>query len=71
MKHAIKYLESLEGNGRYKEENKSFGIARPYAIEGGEKKMKKGNIDLLTGKRKYTKKFLKLDPSLANSELNI
>lgn len=71
MKHAIKYLESLEGNGRYKEETKSFGIARPFAIEGGEKKIKKANIDLLTGKRKYTKRFLKLDPALANSkELN-
>lgn len=68
MKHAIKYLESLESNGRFKEDNKPFGIARPYAIEGGEKKMKKGNIDLLTGKRKYTKRLFKMDPSLANSE---
>lgn len=70
MKHATKYLESLESNnGRYREENKQFGIARPYALEGGEKKIKKGNIDMLTGKRKYTKRFLKMDSSLANSEL--
>lgn len=71
MKHAIKYLESLEANnGRYRDDlHKPFGIARPYAIDNGEKKMRKGQIDILTGKRKYTKKMFKLDPSLAHSEL--
>lgn len=32
-------------------------------------KNKKGNIDSLTGKRKYTKKFLKLDGILTSSKL--
>lgn len=77
MKHATKQLEAaLEGNnGRFREENKPFGIARSFAVEdivsggGNGKKMKKGNIDLLTGKRKYTKRLLKgIDPTLANSE---
>lgn len=69
MKHATKQLESLEGNnGRYKDEHKQFGIARTQVYEG-EKKMKKSNIDISTGKRKYTKRLLKMDPSLASSKL--
>lgn len=69
MKHATKQLESLEGyNGRYKDEHKQFGIARTQVYEG-EKKLKKSNIDISTGKRKYTKRLLKLDPSsLASSK---
>jgi hypothetical protein len=74
MKHATKQLEALEGNnGKFREENKPFGIARSFAVDdafggGSSKKMKK-NIDLLTGKRKYTKKLFKgIDPTLANSE---
>lgn len=70
MKHATKQLESLEGNnGRYKDEHKQFGIARTQVYaDGSEKKMKKGNIDMSTGKRKYTKRLLKLDPTLASSK---
>lgn len=69
MKHATKQLESLEGNnGRYKDEHKQFGIARSQVYDGNEKKSKKGNIDILTGKRKYTKRLLKMDPALANSK---
>lgn len=70
MKHATKQLETLEGNnGRYKDEHKQFGIARTQVYDG-EKKVRKSNIDISTGKRKYTKRLLKLDPSLANSKLN-
>lgn len=67
MKHATKQLESFEGNnGRYRDEHKQFGIARSqfYSNVGEDKKMKK-NIDMSTGKRKYTKKLLKMDPALA------
>jgi hypothetical protein len=69
MKHATKNLDMLNGNnGSYKDEHKLYGIAKPSIIDG-EKKMRKGNIDALTGKRKYTKRYMKLDPALENSNL--
>ena len=70
MKHANKQLELLSGNnGNFlKEELKLFGLAKANNIDG-DKKLRKGNIDALTGKRKYTKRFLKLDgTALANSK---
>lgn len=55
MKHATKHLEMLSGlNGFFKDEHKFFGSAKP--IEN-EKKSRKGNIDAITGKRKYTKRL--------------
>lgn len=64
MKHANKQLELLGAiggdSGSFKDTVKTH-----HTID--EKKLRRGNIDLLTGKRKYTKKLLKLD--LSNSEL--
>lgn len=71
MKHATKQLEMVSGNnGIYKDEVKLFGLAKPNILEN-DKKIRKGNIDILTGKRKYTKRFLKLDGSLANSNFHL
>lgn len=65
MKHAHKQLELLGAingeNGMFKDSVKSN-----HTID--EKNMRKGNIDLLTGKRKYTKKLLKLDGVLSSSK---
>lgn len=66
MKHANKQLEMLGAisggdNGSFKDTVK---LNLPY----DEKKARKGNIDMLTGKRKYTKKLLKLDGILSNSK---
>lgn len=65
MKHAHKQLELLGAvngeNGNFKDSVKSN-----HMID--EKKVRKGNIDLLTGKRKYTKKLLKLDGVLSSSK---
>lgn len=70
MKHATKQLEMLSGgNGGFKDDFKLFGLAKPNPFETNEKKLKKGNIDAITGKRKYTKRFLKMDGGqLANSK---
>jgi hypothetical protein len=71
MKHAIKQLENPTGhNGSYKEDVKMFGMAKPNHFDGDSKKNRKGNIDALTGKRKYTKKLIKLEGALANSEFH-
>lgn len=71
MKHANKQLETLGGvsggNGSFKDEFK-YGPVKSHFLND-EKKPRKGNIDLLTGKRKYTKKLhLKLDGVLTTSE---
>lgn len=64
MKHANKQLEMLGGlNG----ENESFKDPAKAHLMNEEKKIRKGNIDALTGKRKYTKKLLKHD-AMSNSE---
>lgn len=64
MKHANKQLEML---GALNGDGESFkDVGKPH-FASDEKKIRKGNIDILTGKRKYTKKLLKLD-SLSNSE---
>lgn len=75
MKHATRQLEMLSGNnnGGFKDDFKLFGMAKPNSFEmTNDKKLKKGgNIDAITGKRKYTKRFLKLDGgagNLANSK---
>lgn len=72
MKHATKQLEMLNSgnNGSFKDEFKLFGLVKPNAFDITEKKLKKGNIDLMTGKRKYTKRFMKLDGAggLGNSK---
>lgn len=67
MKHANKELELLTGgNGSFKDELK-MGAVKALLVTD-EKKVRKCNIDLLTGKRKYTKKHLKLEGVLSNSE---
>lgn len=67
MKQASKELELLSGgNGNFRDEQK-FGAVKSLLLSD-EKKIRKGNIDLLTGKRKYTKKHLKLEGVLGNSE---
>jgi hypothetical protein len=67
MKHAHKDLELLTGgNGCFKDDHK-LGTVKSLLLND-EKKIRKGNIDILTGKRKYTKKHLKLDGILGNSE---
>lgn len=69
MKHASKELELLSvGNGFFKDDHK-IGAVKALLLND-EKKIRKGNIDILTGKRKYTKKHLKLDGVLAGSKLN-
>lgn len=67
MKHAHKQLELL---GAFNGENGVFKDSVKSHQTIDEKKVRKGNIDLLTGKRKYTKKHLKLDGVLASSEFN-
>jgi len=73
MKHATKQLEQmsnnnpLPGNGSFKDDVKHHGLARSVS-HLGEKKARKCNIDAVTGKRKYTKRFLKLDGILTNSK---
>ncbi|KAL7025424.1 hypothetical protein ACKWTF_013470 [Chironomus riparius] len=70
MKHATKQLEMLSGgNGGFKDDFKLFGLVKPNAFETNEKKMKKGNIDAITGKRKYTKRFLKMEGGPLASKL--
>lgn len=64
MKHANKQLEML---GTVNGESESFKDGAKTHFVSDEKKIRKGNIDILTGKRKYTKKLLKLD-SLSPSE---
>jgi peptide subunit release factor 1 (eRF1) len=67
MKHANKELELLMGgNGSFKDELK-MGAVKALLVND-DKKARKCNIDLLTGKRKYTKKHLKLEGVLSNSE---
>ena len=68
MKHAHKQLELL---GAIKGENGIFkdSVKSSHTID--EKKVRKGNIDLLTGKRKYTKKLLKFDGVLSGSEYQL
>lgn len=71
MKHASKQLEALGaisggGNGSFKEEVKYTALKSH--LPNDEKKIRKSNIDLLTGKRKYTKKLFKLEGVLTNSK---
>lgn len=70
MKHASKQLEALGaisgGNGSFKDELK-YAVVKSH-LPNEEKKIRKCNIDLLTGKRKYTKKLLKLEGVLTNSK---
>lgn len=71
MKHASKQLETLSAilganNGKYKDDLKYTTVKS--LLNSDDKKLRKANIDLLTGKRKYTKKLLKLDGVLTNSE---
>ncbi|KAG5670987.1 hypothetical protein PVAND_001212 [Polypedilum vanderplanki] len=68
MKHATKQLDLLSGgNGSFKDDYKLFGMAKPNAFDI-DKKMRKNNIDALTGKRKYTKRFMKMDGQLAGNK---
>jgi hypothetical protein len=69
MKHATKQLDLLSGggNGTYKDEYKLFGMAKPNAFNESDKKVRK-NIDSVTGKRKYTKRLLKLDGQPAGNK---
>jgi hypothetical protein len=63
LKHANKQLELLGAIG-------DIGVIKnsvKFSFED-EKKSRKGNIDVLTGKRKYTKKLLKLDSGQGNSK---
>lgn len=64
MKHANKQLEML-GASNGDPENYKDAIKAHFASD--EKKLRKGNIDILTGKRKYTKKLMKLD-AFSNSK---
>lgn len=67
MKHAMKQLEMMVShgdNGAFKEE-----VVKTVFIHD-DKKPRKANIDILTGKRKYTKKLFKGDGVLAASEFN-
>lgn len=68
MKHANKQLELLGAIGG---DNGSFKDAVKVHYISEEKKPRKGNIDLVTGKRKYTKKHFKYDNMMPsnNSEL--
>lgn len=66
MKHANKQLELL---GVLNDENGNIKETAKLHLQNDDKKVRKGNIDLLTGKRKYTKKLLKFDGVLSNSEL--
>jgi hypothetical protein len=73
MKHANKQLEVLSaisggGNGSFKDE---FKYAVKSHLATDEKKVRKCNIDLLTGKRKYTKKLMKLEGVLTNSKRSL
>lgn len=64
MKHAMKQLEMVVthgDNGGFKDEPKLSTIR-------DEKKVRKPNIDALTGKRKYVKKHMKLEGVLAASK---
>lgn len=65
MKHANKQLELL---GVLNDENGNIKETAKAHLPSDEKKVRKGNIDLLTGKRKYTKKLLKFDGVLSNSK---
>lgn len=64
MKHANKQLELLGAIGG---DNGSFKDAVKVHYISEEKKPRKGNIDLVTGKRKYTKKHFKYDNIMPNS----
>lgn len=60
-------LELLSGgNGHFRDEQKQSNIRSAL---GDEKKMRKYNIDVLTGKRKYTKKLKLVDGGFVNSKL--
>lgn len=58
MKHATKQLEMLEPANNMNCDEKRL---QKLVFTSEEKKIRKVNIDILTGKRKYTKKLLKLE----------
>lgn len=67
LKHASKHLETFDstngGIGTFKEDSKCSNYKSQLVISD-DKKHRKANIDSLTGKRKYTKKLLKVDGAL-------
>jgi hypothetical protein len=68
MKHVNRELELLSGgNGNFRDEQKQSNVRSGQL--GDDKKMRKYNIDVLTGKRKYTKKLKLVDGGFVNSKL--
>jgi hypothetical protein len=67
MKHVNRELEMLSGgNGNFRDEQKHSNMR---SVVGDDKKIRKYNIDVLTGKRKYTKKLKLVDGGFVNSKL--
>jgi hypothetical protein len=66
MKHVNRELEMLSGgNGNFRDEQKQSNVRQ---LLGDDKKTRKYNIDVLTGKRKYTKKLKLVDGGFVNSK---
>lgn len=75
MKQANKHQQevggyAIGGNGTFKDDAKHHNLICSHML-GDDKKVPKGKIDPITGKRKYTKKFLKTEGILSNSESNL
>lgn len=67
MKHTNKQLESLGLTSNVNGDERNL---QKLVFTSDEKKIRKGNIDMLTGKRKYTKKLLKLEGVLSSSKFS-
>jgi hypothetical protein len=66
MKHANKQLDILGATNNIVADEKNV---HKLVFTADDKKNRKGNIDVLTGKRKYTKKLMKLESVLSSSKL--
>ncbi|CRL07434.1 CLUMA_CG020403, isoform A [Clunio marinus] len=66
MKHASKQLENISAILGSKRTFKNDYVSSKLNAANNERKNRKGNIDAVTGKRKYTKKIMKLDGLLTN-----
>lgn len=67
MKHVTREIEMLSsGNVNVREEQQKQ-ILTTRTVLGDDKKVRKYNIDVLTGKRKYTKKLKLVDGGFVSS----